>query len=107
MHPSGDGSAQPAEKLMSISTVEFLTSLGRLTGGQHQTDPASGCASADIELGMGTASVRFEPVTGVRLGGLLELPRARVTISFSDEVTPAERSAFQRRFELAFQRGGG
>lgn len=107
MDPSGDRPAQSVDKLMSISPVEFLSSLGRLTGRQHHTDPASGCASAEIELGTGTASVRFEPVTGVKLGGLLELPRARVSISFSGEVTAAERAGFQRRFELAFQRGGG
>ncbi len=59
-----------------------------------------------IAVGTGAIEISREVLPGARLGGLLELPRAKVTISYSG-VTAADRTAFQRRFDLAFQRGGG
>lgn len=61
---------------------------------------------ARIAFGDGGVVIRYEPQPGVRLGGLLELPRATVTLTFSD-VSREERDAFTRRFEMTFQRGGG
>ena len=42
----------------------------------------------------------------MRLGGLLQLPRAKVSLKFRD-VTPEQREQFLRVFDVAFQRGGG
>ena len=58
------------------------------------------------KAGQGTALIRYQSQPGVKLGGLLQIPRAVVTIAF-DNASEADRTAFLRRFELAFQRGGG
>ena len=91
---------------MSVSRAEFLASLehaGRVsqTSGDQWVCPLEGANSAD-----GQAVITFSPAASVRLGGLLELPRARVTIRF-DGGSAQARASFLRRFEIAFQRGGG
>ena len=50
--------------------------------------------------------ITFEPQEGATLGGLLALPRARVTLAF-DNTDREERARFLARFDRAFQRGGG
>jgi hypothetical protein len=90
------------EKLMSISRAEFLASLEHVGGAR---EVSVGYWTSPLEGG-GTADIHFEPVAGVRLGGLLELPRARVSIVLNGGSASA-RSAFMHRFDLAFQRGGG
>ena len=62
--------------------------------------------SRRFELSPGYVDVNYASQPGVRLGGLLELPRAVVTINF-DGVTDAARTRFLHTFEMAFQRGGG
>lgn len=89
------------EKLMSLTTSEFAAAASRLVN----RDIAPG-ASVSEALGTGRVAISCAPGASVRLGGLLELPRAVVTISFHD-VSDDDREAFMRRFELAFQRGGG
>jgi hypothetical protein len=89
-------------KTMALSRGEFEASVARLCG--------SACEGKDgalrVPLGGGTVSIAHRPLAPVRLGGLLELPRAEVTLAF-EAVAEAEARAFLRRFELAFQRGGG
>ena len=89
------------EKLMSLTPSEFAASAARLAN----RDIAPG-ESVSEALGTGRVEISCAPSASVRLGGLLELPRAVVTISFHD-VSDDDREAFMRRFELAFQRGGG
>ena len=90
------------DKVMSISQAEFLASLVHVG---NVSENSAGFWSSALHGG-GTADIRYQPLQGVRLGGLLELPRARVSISFNGG-TDAARRAFLHRFELAFQRGGG
>jgi hypothetical protein len=90
------------EKIMSLSPGEFSRSVSVLL--------ASGTSAlghnAVIPLGSGCVSIAYEPLPAVRLGALPDLPRARVVLTF-ENVTAAERADFMRRFDIAFQRGGG
>lgn len=101
MTSANDGTI--VEKIMAVSEAEFAASLDRLMPGRTLT--ASG-GVARQPLGSGTVEIRFQPLPPVRLGGLLELPRAKVSLVF-DAVPATEQSAFVRAFDLAFQRGGG
>ncbi|GBE44802.1 hypothetical protein BMS3Bbin10_02907 [bacterium BMS3Bbin10] len=91
------------EKIMSLDLKEFhrsLTALGpdmALGEGQQQI-----VISADG----GEVRIAYEPLEKAALGGLLALPRAKVTLCFG-ELSEAERRAFLARFDRAFQRGGG
>ncbi|MCH9764627.1 MAG: nucleotidyltransferase domain-containing protein [Alphaproteobacteria bacterium] len=90
------------EKTMTLAEHEFITGCQRLAAdGDSVTTRV-----AQIALDAGSVTIRYEPLAGVRLGGLLELPRAKVSLAFSD-VTEAEQEAFVRRFDITFQRGGG
>lgn len=90
-------------KLMTITRAEFETSLRGL-------EPAASLdAAGDVQLRVEDSVVRLSFVgLAPRTigGGLLRLPQARVTIDLS-AVAPAARAGFVRRFEIAFQRGGG
>lgn len=88
-------------KLMSLSVSEFADSMAKI--GAHQIN-ADG--SRRFDLSPGHVDVNYAPQPSVRLGGLLELPRAVVTINFAG-VSDSERAEFLRKFEIAFQRGGG
>lgn len=90
-------------KLMAIAPHEFALGISRLAG--HEV--AAGSA-VTIPIGMsgGTVTVDCEMLPPVTLGGLLALPQARVTLAF-DAGSPDERAAFEKRFDLAFRRGGG
>ena len=90
------------QRLMSISPSEFEISIAML--GPHR-DGANGTKIFD--LFSGPVEITFEPLPGVRLGGLLALPRAKVALKFSDTVSAADRSQFIRLFDTSFQRGGG
>jgi hypothetical protein len=90
------------ERVMSISPTEFEISIAML--GAHR-DGAEG--SKIFDLASGPVEITFEPLPGVRLGGLLALPRAKIKLKFSDAVSPADRVAFVRLFDTSFQRGGG
>lgn len=87
---------------MSLAPNEFVASCERLAGANDHV------SESRVELGVGDGQVviTYEPLEGVRLGGLLDLPRAKVTITF-DGVDPTEQEKFLRRFEVTFQRGGG
>ena len=89
-------------RLMSISRNEFATSIAKL--GCHRTS-ASGHPVFDLD-GNASVEIHFADAPPKTLGGLLALPQAVVTLVFSDS-NNAARDAFVRRFDIAFQRGGG
>jgi hypothetical protein len=93
--------AHRVTKLMSLTPTEFAASASRLL----ERHVASG-ERVEQALGNGRVTIACEPRPGVRLGGLLDLPRAEVTLMF-DGVSAEDRLAFLKRFDLAFQRGGG
>lgn len=87
---------------MSVSPAEFAASWRAFDASPA---PVAG-APARLRVGGGLVVIAFEPQAGVRLGGLLALPRAVVTFSF-DGVEAAARDALLAKFDRAFQRGGG
>lgn len=89
-------------KTMALSRGEFEASVATLCGAACHWEGGH----ASVALGGGKVSITHRPLAPVRLGGLLELPRAEVTLAF-EAVTEADAREFLRRFELAFQRGGG
>lgn len=109
---------------MTLSAGEFAKSMTAFAGGDvvfadgRARVPVSGsgghAAAANDRISesvadgdKGVAEIAFHALPPRRVGGgLLELPQARVTIKFGD-VGTAEADAFLRRFDIAFQRGGG
>ena len=90
------------EKDMGLTLSEFQLTLARLTG----TPLTHGQSSALIGVGAGSVAVDYEQRPPLRLSALLEMPRALVSLKFSN-VTEAERLAFLKRFDITFHRGGG
>ena len=91
-------------KTMTLSAGEFAKSIAAFTGGDVAiTDKR---ATVVVNDKGGSAEITFEPLPPRRVGGLLELPQARVTITLA-KVSAAQLDTFLRRFDLAFQRGGG
>lgn len=90
------------EKTMTLSRAEFDKSLAAFLG--RPTNPVA--TTFDIPAGEGRVLLTYEPLPAVRLGGLLELPRARIALELSG-LTPTQRQQFLERFDIAFQRGGG
>ncbi len=89
------------EKLMSLSRQEFQNSMGLfLDGTPPETD------SVAVPLDGGSVTVSYVAKEGVVLGGLMALPRAEVSLAF-DGVNGTARETFMRKFDIAFQRGGG
>jgi hypothetical protein len=90
------------EKIMSIRLVEFEAGLTRLdpaapstnVGGTYQIPSSDG------------VSISFEKLEPAVLGGLMRLPRARVTLNVEALDQPA-RAKFLAFFDQTFQRGGG
>ena len=89
-------------KTMAVTVVEFTRSLAALDPGAR-LDPEG---YATIRSNEGCVRLRFEALAERRLGGLLALPQARITLELG-RVEPARRTAFLRLFDQAFQRGGG
>lgn len=85
-------------KLMTITRAEFEKSLAAF---DHQA-----ALDARGQVSIAGAVIRFEALPPRRPGGLLSLPQARITIE-TEALDPAQRAAFLRRFDIAFQRGGG
>jgi hypothetical protein len=90
------------EKVMSLTLAEFQNSLVPLSGRRLE----AGDVMAVVGVGAGRAVIEYEARPAVRFGGLLDLPRALVSITF-DDVAPDDQTAFIKRFDFAFQRGGG
>ncbi len=88
---------------MSLDLGEFHRSLKTLAPGVPLED-----GQTDIVITAESAQIRivYEPLETATLGGLLALPRARVTLHM-DGLDEAQRRAFLARFDRAFQRGGG
>ena len=101
MTRAGQPTPETIEKLMSLTETEFRQSLARLGAADQRNE-----RSFRYGVGAGSVTVTFESAMGVTLGGLLELPRARVHLKF-DGVSEPDRATFLKAFELTFQRGGG
>lgn len=91
------------EKTMALTEAEFWSSLLVLDPACER-QPETGAAR--LALPGGHVIIHFASASPVVLGGLLSLPRARVRLVF-DGATDEVRRAFLRRFDIAFQRGGG
>ena len=90
------------EKLMSITRAELEHSLAAL-------DPAArldAAGRAQIAVDGVAAVLTFEELPRRRLGGLIQMPQARVRIEIRS-TGPTEAASFRQRFDIAFQRGGG
>ncbi len=90
------------EKIMSISRGEFDASLAAL-------DPSaklSPTGFANVTCTGVNAEIKFQELPARVLGGLLTLPQASVRITIAD-AADAQAAEFLRRFDIAFQRGGG
>ena len=103
--------AARVEKTMSIKPAEFEAGITRL-------DPAA-VASATTTAGVvsypvthpaagaaGSVTITFEKLEPAVLGGLMRLPRARVTLHL-DDLDAETRRRFVGVFDQTFQRGGG
>jgi hypothetical protein len=90
------------EKLMSVSRAEFVESWRAFDA----SPPPGPGEPVCLPVGTGRVTIAYEPRPGVRLGGLLELPRALVTLTF-EAADPPAAAALVARFDRAFQRGGG
>lgn len=85
---------------MSLSLREFQHCLEPLTR-SPVTD-----ITAQLPLASGRVTISYEARPSVRYGGLLEIPRAVVSLTFTG-VTPEQQAAFLKSFDFTFQRGGG
>lgn len=91
---------------MSITRQEFETGLGRLAGmtarplspDRYELVPEAG--------GPAPVTVDFEELPKAVLGGLMALPRVRVTLDVS-ALPQGARADFVALFDRTFQRGGG
>lgn len=90
------------EKLMSLTRAEFVASLA---GFDPQARLGDDGVVSLVTAG-GVLRVTFEPLPPRLLGGLVRMPQARVALDFSG-IPEAQRASLQRRFDIAFQRGGG
>lgn len=105
------------EKTMTLSAGEFARSMVAFAGQDvviadgHARIPVAGSGgdgdAAASSPAPGVAEIVFHALPPRRIGGgLLALPQARVTITL-EGVDAAAAQAFLRRFDIAFQRGGG
>ncbi len=92
------------EKTMTLSVREFANSLAAFAG--TDVTITDGRATIGVNESGGWAEITYHPLPARRVGGLLELPQARVTIMLTG-VPATDAEAFLRRFDIAFQRGGG
>ncbi len=90
-------------KTMSLNLAEFHRALKTLAPDVCVKD-----AQTEIVIASNQAEVRivYQPLEKATLGGLLALPRARVTLHLG-ELRKEQRQAFLTCFDRAFQRGGG
>lgn len=105
MAQQGERGSMPVhEKLMSITAAEFAASLAAFVPGATLDDQGR----VELTVAGVRGLITFETLPNRRLGGLVSMPQARVTLSFPGPgTTPAEARTFIRRFDIAFQRGGG
>lgn len=91
------------EKIMALGIADFHRGLKALA---PELSPGGADAAVSIALDGAQVRIEYEALESARLGGLLALPRARVTLTFAGQDEPA-RARFLARFDRAFQRGGG
>lgn len=89
------------EKVMSLTAQEFTETLAYVGTAEKKPDGAY-----EFALTAGTVRVSYAPLPSVTFGGLLTLPRAKVTLNFSG-VSDSAREIFLKHFDLMFKRGGG
>ncbi len=89
---------------MSISRAEFVRGLNRLAN-EMESLSQKGESEWELCAPNGRIGVTFSE-KAPRTIGALTLPRATVTLDLQ-ALPQAQRTAFSRRFRLAFQRGGG
>jgi hypothetical protein len=87
---------------MACTEAEWLGWLPRALNGH---DWRLNGALLTVPVGDGTLSVRWHTLAP-RVIALLKLPRLNVEYDFQG-VSPEDRAAFMRRFDLYMQRGGG
>ncbi len=92
------------EKKMTLSAGEFAKSMTAFAGDEVVIH--NGSAVVAVNEKGGHAAIAYVRLPPRRVGGLLELPQAMVTITLT-KVSAAEAEDFLRRFDFAFQRGGG
>jgi hypothetical protein len=109
-----DGTPDPCpshvEKIMTISRAEFEASLSAFAPEAIPHSDGRWIVSHRSLDGTALATrpvcISWSALEAVRLGGLLALPSARITLDLQG-LSAGEREDFLRRFEIAFQRGGG
>lgn len=103
--------AAHVEKIMSIKPIEFEAGITRLdptavtsavTDGATVTFPVTHPAAGTAD----PVPITFEKLEPAVLGGLMRLPRAKVTLNL-DKLAPDARRTFLGVFDQTFQRGGG
>jgi len=103
-----EGSALAAGRIvktMSLSRSEFAKSIEAFAG-QAASLEAARSGRVMLPAGDGQVMIAYDALPSQTFGGLLELPRAEVSLSFEGG-SQSDREAFVRAFDLAFQRGGG
>lgn len=91
------------EREYGCTEGEWIAWMPGATQGRPCSSP--GPRRLRVELGGGALELRWEPLPP-RVIALIRLPRLAVWFEFTG-VDAAERRAFQRRFDLQLQRGGG
>ena len=88
---------------MALTLDEFHRSLKYLAPGAVIED-----AQTEFIIPMGASQVQviYEPLESATLGGLLDLPRARVILHL-EKLDQDQQDAFLASFDRSFQRGGG
>lgn len=92
----------PVEKIMSLGPAEFERSLHVLA----RSAKLDSAGRVVLEHPPGQVELTFEPLPPQILGGLLALPRARITLAYIN-LGQSDADAFVQKFDRAFQRGGG
>ncbi len=90
------------QREFGLTRIEFLRSLRHLTGADGWRERDGGFL---LQLPFGQVEIHLGDA-GCRRIGALSLPVLPVEFRFSG-VDDEQRAAFLRRFERAFQRGGG
>ncbi len=93
----------PVVKEMALTPEEFFRGLGPAMQGLAYRVEGQVVEAGTSAQGI---SISIRPLPPRVLGGLLSVPRARVTISFRGYDAQAE-AEFLNRFDRAFHRGGG
>ncbi|MCY4211479.1 MAG: hypothetical protein OXE97_10630 [Gammaproteobacteria bacterium] len=87
---------------MSITHKEFLRLLPLAVQGASVNRRDN---RLTVKTASGRLTITLAPQTTRKLG-LLEFPVTTVTMEFHD-FNPSDQAAFLKRFDLAYQRGGG